>query len=303
MRRIIETPSVTWVDIQNPTKEDLQYLKDRFNFHPLVLEELIPPIWRTKVEVFQDYLFLVLHYPVYNKGLRETRPQELDIIATRNAIVTSHYHSILPIKYLFDRCNLYPETRENYMNKGSGYLLFQVLNEFWESSLTKLPRINRKLDQIEGAIFQGQQSQMLEEISFTKADIIDFLRIIVPQGDIFDSLKNEGTKFFGQEMDPYFSHLVGHWSQVKNDLQSYKDTVRALEETNNSLLAHKTNEIVRVLTLFSVIVLPTMLIANIFGQNLDHPLINNPNSFWIVLGIMILGTASVIAFFKKKRWM
>ncbi|MDP4007555.1 MAG: CorA family divalent cation transporter, partial [bacterium] len=101
----------------------------------------------------------------------------------------------------------------------------------------------------------------------------------------------------------YFSHLIGHWSQVKNDLQSYKDTVRALEETNNSLLAHKTNEIVRVLTIFSVIVLPAMLIANIFGQNLDHPFVNNPYSFWIVAGVMIIGTAAVIGFFKKRGWM
>src|SRR3989344_2887945 len=149
MRRIIETPTVTWVDMQNPTKDDLQYL-------------------------------------MYNKGLRETRPQELDIIVTKNAVVTAHYHSILPVKYLFDRCNLYPETKNEFMDKGSGQLLFNILNEFWESSLTKLPRINRKLDYIESAIFKGQQSQMLEEISFTKADIIDFLRIIVPQGDIFD---------------------------------------------------------------------------------------------------------------------
>src|SRR3989338_6753587 len=303
MRRIIETPTVTWVDMQNPTKDDLQYLKERFNFHPLVLDEIIPPILRTKVEEFPDYLFLVLHSPVYNKGLRETRPQELDIIVTKNAVVTAHYHSILPVKYLFDRCNLYPETKNEFMSKGSGQLLFNILNEFWESSLTKLPRINRKLDYIESAIFKGQQSQMLEEISFTNADIIDFLRIIVPQGDIFDSLRDEGTKFFGEEMEPYFSHLIGHWSQVKNDLQSYKDTVRALEETNNSLLAHKTNEIVRVLTIFSVIVLPAMLIANIFGQNLDHPFINNPYSFWIVAGVMIIGTAAVIGFFKKKGWM
>ncbi|MBI2113330.1 MAG: hypothetical protein HYT50_02010, partial [Candidatus Wildermuthbacteria bacterium] len=120
---------------------------------------------------------------------------------------------------------------------------------------------------------------------------------------IFDSLKKEGTKFFNTELEPYFTHLIGHWSQVKNDLISYKETIQALEDTNNSLLAYKTNEIVKVLTLFSVIVLPTMLIANIFGQNLEHPFLDSPYNFWIVLGIMLLGTTAVIAFFRKKGWM
>ncbi|MBI1984800.1 MAG: magnesium transporter CorA family protein [Candidatus Wildermuthbacteria bacterium] len=303
MYKIVQGPKTTWIDIQNPTSEDTTFLKERFAFHPLVMEELIPPIWRTKVEVFANYLFLVLHYPLYSKESRETRPQELDIIITQDTIVTSHYRSLLPLKYLFDRCNADPEARAEYMNEGAGQLLFHILNELWESNLLKLTRLNKKLDEVEDAIFKGQENQMLKEISFTKADIIDFLRIVVPQGDIFESLKTEGTKFFGQEMEPYFSHLIGHWSQVKNDLQSYKDTIRALEETNNSLLAYRTNEIVRVLTLFSVIVLPIILLSQIFGMNLNIPFVETPNNFLYIIILMLIGTAGMIFYFKKKKWM
>lgn len=303
MYRIIQGPKVTWIDIQNPGKEDIDFLREKYSFHPLVMEELIPPIWRTKVEVFPGYLFLVLHYPIYNKELRETRPQEIDILVTHDTVVTSHYRSILPIKYLFDRSNLYPEGKQEYMSDGAGHLLYYILNELWESSILKLTRINKRIDQIEEAIFKGQEAEMLKEISYSKADIIDFLRIVVPQGEIFESLSREGISFFGQELEPYFSHLMGHWSQVKNDLQSYKDTIRALEETNNSLLAFKTNEIVRILTLFSVIVLPIILLSNVFGMNLEHPLLENPYNFWLVVGAMCLGTAGVIAFFRKKGWM
>ncbi len=303
MHKIVQSDKTTWVDIQNPTREDIQFLKERFNFHTLVMEELIPPIWRTKVEVFPDYLFLVLHYPVYNKELRETRPQELDILITKDTVITSHYSSILPIKYLFDRCNLYPERKIAYMDGGAGQLLYHILNELWESSILKLTRINKKLDEIEEAIFKGQEAKMLKEISFTKADIINFLRIVVPQGEIFESLKTEGVAFFGSYIEPYLNHLIGHWSQVKNDLQSYKDTIRALEETNNSLLAHKTNEIVRILTLFSVIVLPLMILSQIFGMNVNLPFLEDPRNFWYVISLMILGTFGMAAYFKKKKWM
>lgn len=303
MYKIIEGPKTTWIDIQNPTNEDIQFLKEKYIIHPLVAEELIPPIWRTKVEVFPTYLFVVLHYPFYNKELKETRPQELDILITKDTIITSHYHSILPVKYLFDRCNSYPEGKAQYMNESTGHLLYYILNELWENSLLKLTRLNKKLDEIEQGIFKGQETQMLKEISFTKADVIDFLRIVVPQAEIFESLKTEGVTFFGQDMEPYFSHLIGHWSQVKNDLQSYKDTVRALEETNNSLLAYKTNEIVRILTLFSIIVLPIMILSQIFGMNVNLPFIQNPHNFWYVLACMLIGTTGMIIYFKKKGWM
>ena len=303
MRTIIQGPTVQWVDIHNPTKDDVQYLRENFAFHPLVLEELIPQVWRTKVEVFPTHLFVVLHFPFYNKERKETRPQELDVVVTKDAVITSHYHSFVPIKALFDKCNLYPEAKNTYMSQGAGFLLFYILNELLENSLLKINHIDEKLEHIEGEIFRGKEAEMLREISLVKTDIIDFLKIVSPQGDILESLRKRAMEFFGAELEPYFSHLLAHWNQAKNNLQTYKDTIRALEETNNSLLAHKTNQTIRILTTVSLFFLPLTLLTSIFGMNTQWlPFADSSYDFWIVFGIMCAIVLGMVLFFKNKKW-
>lgn len=303
MRRTIEGPTVTWIDIQNPVKEDIEYLRDNFAFHPLILQELIPQIWRTKVEVLPTHLFVVLHFPFSAKDVKETRPQELDIVVTKNTIVTSHYHSIIPLKSLFDKCNLYTEAKNKYMTQGAGFLLFYVLNEFLESILSKISHIDRKIEAIERGIFSGKEAEMLKEISFIKADIIDFLKIITPQGKTFESLRERGALFFNQEIEPYFSHLLGHWNQAKNELENYRDTILAFEETNNALLTHKTNQTLRILTTVSVFFLPLTLFVSLFSINTKSlPFSDHESGFWIVFGIMATLALGMIFYFKKRKW-
>jgi magnesium transporter len=304
MYKIIKGPKVTWIDIQNPTLEDIEFLKETNGFHPMVLNELIPPAWRTKVETFPSYLFFIFYYPSYSKEHKHTRPRELDVIVGKNILVTSHYNSIVPLKALFDSCNIYKEKQQEYLSKTGGDLLFSVLDTMRQSTLLKLNRIGKKLHNIEDQIFKGNERAMLQEISYVKADIINFLMIVQPQGEILESLHKAGKNFFGEDIEPYFGHLLGDWSQARNNLQTYKETIEGLEQTNNSLLTDKTNEIVKVLTMFSVIVFPLTLLAAIFGMNtLDLPLTGYRGDFWIISGIMVLGILGMIGFFKYKKWL
>ena len=303
MRQIIKGPKVTWVDIQDPSKEDIQYLKERFKFHPLVLGELIPPGHRPKVEQHKDYLFMILYYPVYNKEKKETKPRELDIIVTRDTIITSHYRSILPLKALFDGCNLYKESRKNYMSEGSGQLLFYILSGFWKTCLSKLIKIDKRINEIEKEIFKGKEKEMVLEISLVKTDVINFWRIIEHQEEILKSLVQEGEIFFGKELSPYFLDVLGTYGRTLNSLKTFKEAILALEDTNQSLLSTKINEVMRILTVFSVIVLPLTLIASIWGMNLFLPFAESPIGFWLVLGIMVVVTIFMFIYFKKKHWL
>jgi len=303
MRQIIKGPKITWVDIQDPTQDDIRYLRGKFKFHPLVLGELIPPGHRPKVEHHDEYLFMSFYYPVYSKEKRETRSRELDIIVTKDAVVTSHYRSILPLKALFDSCNLYKESRRAYMSGTTGLLLFYILSSFWKTCLTKLVQIDKRLDQIERDIFRGKEREMVKEISYVKTDIINFWRIIEPQGKILESLAAEGEKFFGKEINPYFADIQGTYSQAWNSLKTYKETILAMENTNQSLLSTKTNEIIRILTVFSVIILPLTLIASLWGMNVYLPLMENQNGFWIITAAMVLVMGFMFFYFKKKGWL
>lgn len=303
MRTIIRGPKVTWVDIQNPTKEDIQYLRKKFNFHPLVLGELIPPGHRPKVEHHNNYLFMIFYYPIYNKEKKEMKSRELDIIITKNTIITSHYRSILPLKALLDSCNLYKESRKSYMSQGPGYLLFYMLTGFWKNCLTKLEQVDKRVDEIEKEIFRGKEKEMVLEISFVKTDIIKFWRIIEPQEEILESLANEGTSFFGQALSPYFSDILGTYGRAINSIKASKETILALEDTNQSLLSTKTNEIIRILTVFSVILLPLTLISSIWGMNIILPFSKTPAGFLVILGIMTASMMFMLFYFRKKQWL
>jgi magnesium transporter len=303
MRKIIKTSKVTWIDIRDPDKEDIQYLRENFNFHPLILDELIPPGHRPKVELHEDYLFLILYYPVYSKIKRETRSRELDIIITRNTIITSHYKGIVPLRALFGSCNLYPESKAAYMSEGPGGLLFLILDGLWKSCLLKLNRIDKRLDEIEKDIFQGKEKEMVKEISLVKTDVINFWRIIDPQIETLESLPKEGIMFFGKNFAPHFADVLGSYHQTWHTLQTHKETILALEDTNQSLLSTKTNEIMKVLTIFSAIFLPLTLIASIWGMNVSLPLTNSPLGFGLIVFIMIGLLGSMLFLFRKKKWM
>jgi len=303
MRTIVKGPTVTWVDIQNPTEEDVEYLRETYGFHPLVLQGIIPPGWRTKVDKFSNYLFFFYYYPVYSKSQRHTRSTELDVIVGKDILVTSHYNSIVPLKSLLDQCNLYEEKRREYMDKTAGHLLFHVLDDMRENTFLKIDRINKKLHQIEEELFKGSERQLLQEISLVKTDIINVWGIVEPQGQVLESLRKEGPAFFGEELDPYFARLHGDWNQATNALRVYKETIEGYEGTNNSLLTDKTNEIVKLLTIFAVIVFPLSLFAGIFGMNTKYlPIVGSPNDFWIITGLMILGVSMMMVYFKFRKW-
>ncbi|MEA3295863.1 MAG: magnesium transporter CorA family protein [Patescibacteria group bacterium] len=304
MRKIIKAEKVTWIDIVNPVEKDINFLKQKFNIHSLVLEELLIPSYRPKVERYPNYLYMIFYYPIYSKEKRETKPREVDIIITKDTIITCHFRSILPIKVLFDRCNIYSDSRKRYMNQGAGHLLFYILNGLWKNCLLKLARVDKRIDEIEEKIFRGEEKEMVLEISLVKTDIINFWRIIEPQKQTLESLSEEGVLFFGKNLSHYFSDILGTFSQIWNSLQTYKEAILALENTNQSLLSAKINEIMKILTIFSVIFLPLTLIASIWGMNVDNmPFTNSSFGFWVLLVIMAVVFSFMLFYFYKKKWL
>ncbi len=305
MKTVIKEKKFTWIDIQKPTQKDINFLERKFNFHPLVLDELLNPSYRASVEHHKDYIFMVLHFPIYSREERRTTSRELNIIATKNTLITCHHETISPIKILFKDCRSYAEKRNTYMSEGIGQLLYYVLSSAWKNCLIKLEKINKKTLEIEKEIFSGKEREMVLEISLVKTDIINFRRIINPQNEILDSLLEEGLNFFGNELSPYFSDLLGIYDKISNDLESQKEVILALEDVNQSMLSTRTNEIMRILTVFSVILLPLTLISSIWGMNFPAslPFMHSPIGFWAIFLIMAIIMGGMIAYFRKKKWL
>ncbi len=302
--KIIKSERVTWVDILSPTEKDVKYIKERFFFHPFILKSIVPPFRHPRFENYGNYLFLVLHFPFFDKKTQETKPRELDILITKDTIITIHYNTILPLRELFTRLSLYENERKEFTDQGVGEVLYRLLNKFLKSFFPKLDHIDEKIDEIEEQIFQGKEKEVIKQISTLKHDLINFQRITQPQIVVFEALKETSKEFFGKEFYPYFSELFNCFLNIREVLQNHHQTLIELEQTNSNLLSTKTNEIIKILTIFTVILTPMTLIANIYGMNVSHlPFIGRDNDFWIITGLMITSLLLTFAYIKIKKWL
>ena len=300
---ILKTKTITWIEIKGPNKKDIEYLEKNFNLHPLVLKEILPPIDYPKIENFGDYLFITIFYPYFNRKTFQTIPFELDIIISKDYIITVHYKDIVPLKAIFDKCNLYEEIREEYTDEGTEELLYRIIEGIFSACFPKLSHIKQNIDGIEKLIYEGEYQKGVNQISLIKRDIIGFQRIIEPSSLVLKNLIKEAEKTFSKKVLPYFHNLKTLYEQINNILNTQFRTLSALDSTNQSLLSNKTNKIIKLLTIFSVIVFPLTLLASIFGMNTSHlPLAGSPNDFWIVVGIMFFATMTMILFFRIKKW-
>lgn len=300
MRKKITSEKITWIDIMAPTEKDLEYLERNFNLHPFVTKSVLPPIHHPRFENYEYYLFLVLHYPFFEKEIKETRGRELDLIITKDTIITIRYNNIAPLQSFFTKLNLYEKERKEFTDEGAGEVLYRLLYQLLRNSFPKLDHISEKIDSIEKEIFKEQrQKEVIEQISDLKYDLINFKRIIQPQLTVFQNLKEESGKFFGENFEPYFNELLNCFLTIKEVLDTHHRTLNELEETNANLLSIKTNKIIKVLTIFTVVIAPLTLIASIYGMNLDYaPL----RSFWPIITMMAIAALIMVTFLRGKKW-
>lgn len=306
MYKQITSEKITWIDIMTPSENDILYLKKNFNFHPFILKSILPPIHHPRFENYNDYLFLVLHYPFFDEIAKETKGRELDIIVTKNTLITIRYNNIPPLQSFFTKLNLYEKERKEFTDEGIGEVLYRLLNELLRNSFPKLDHISEKIDTIEKEIFKAQhQKEVIEEISSLKYDLINFKRIIQPQLPVFERLKEDSKSFFGAHFEPYFNELFNCFLTIKEILETHHRTLNELEETNANLLSIRTNEIMKILTIFWVVISPLTLLATIYGMNTSYLPFTNLKyyDFWIIIGLMAVLSIIILIFLKKKKWL
>ncbi|MDO8557633.1 MAG: magnesium transporter CorA family protein [bacterium] len=300
--QIIKYNNLTWVNISFPTEKDIDYLRDNFKFHELVLEELLTPTYHPKVDDFGSYLYFVIHIPVYIRAERRNVHKEIDIIVAKDMLVTVIYEDFLePFDSLFRQCQLEEDSCKKYFGGNIGHLLYYIIDGLMQSLLPQLKHMEQNIIATEDKIFGGEVHEAVEEISIVRRDILDFRRTIRPQLLVLESLIEKSQTFFGKTLKPYFIDLVGDYNRIWGLLENYKDTIDSLHDTNNSLLSYKLNTIMKVLTIFTVAALPFAIIPQILSTP-NAPFRNSPFQFWIMF-LFIGGACGILlAYLKKRKW-
>ena len=300
----IKHNNITWIDIENPSAQDVLFLKEKFNFHPLVLEELTSPSQRPRAEEFENCLYIVIHVPLYDKKKKASYPGELDMIVTKNHLITSHVEENIPVKSIIRLLKRDIQTKEKAMSKTSGFFLYFVMEKLISSCFPKIDHIDKKIDFIEKSIFDKKEKKMLKEISIVKRDVLNLRRTLKPQRSILESLLQKKYVLLENELNNYFQDLIGTNIRVWNAIENTKEVIESLEETNNSLVSHKINEVMRFIAAISLITFSLSVTTGIFSMIpfAEFYSGNNPAIFWLVLLFMGLIVTTLLFIFKRKNW-
>ena len=299
----LNAQGLTWVHVPAPDQEVATELAERFGWQPLDVEDILSKRQRPKVDDYPDYLFAVLHFPWYDSSVQRLNAAELDIVLGPDYLVTMPNVPLLPVDRLFNRCAEDEEFRNELFAKGSGRLLYEVLDDLFDYCFPILDKIAHKLDKIEDDIHEVRSEELVRDISNVKQEIISYRKIIKPQRSTLRVLERYVERFLPESLELYFDDIVDATERIWDLLDNYKEVVEALEDTNESLIAHRHNDVLRVLTVFSVILLPLTLIASVFGMNVVYPGEGTHAAFWAIIAVMVLTIFAMLGFFRWKRWL
>jgi magnesium transporter len=298
-----EVGGLRWINIEQPGPVDRAWLQEHFDFHPLDYEDVASRNQRPKIDEYDEYLFIVLHFPVYDKAVGRLNTAELDVFVGPDFLITLPNRPIPPVAYLFDRCRSSEEMREQLLSNGPGYLLYKIVDDSVDYCFPMLRKIGNKLEQIEEDIFAGRSEELVRDISNVKQEIINFRKIIRPQRSTLRDFERTKQRYMADSLDVYFDDIVDASERIWDMLENYKEVVEALEETNESLISHRVNDVLRVLTSISVMVLPLTLLASLWGMNVGVPGEGSDAAFWVVIGAMVVLLGGMLGYFRRRGWL
>ncbi len=291
----------TWIDIEEPDSKDIEFLRNKYKFHHLALEDCLSSIQRPKIDTYNEYLFLVFHLPRHHKIRHRTLPQEVDIFIGKNFIITLHQKGIKPIDQIFQQVD---GGSNDLRTENPSMLLYEILDRSFDFCFPMLDKISDKLDYLEDELYHDGSRENLEKIAILERDIINFRRIINPQRHIVRDIESMKSSYLDKEIDIYFGDIADKIERIWDLLNNYKEVSEVLQHTSESILTHKLNEIIKILTIISVIMLPLTVITGFYGMNVvGLPLANHKLASEFIIGILTVVILVMLLYFNRKKWL
>jgi len=256
----------------------------------------------------QKYVFAVFLFPVFNRQTREILPAEINIFISRNYLITINRDDLPVFSDFFNLFTFSSDLRNNYSDKSPEKLLYELLNKIFLYCFPMIDHLSADCDRIEKAIFSGHEKHMVSEILIIRRNITDFRKITQVHKNVLKkaiSTFKKSPYFVMKKTDIYFESLVDYTKEIWDNLENLKERIEALQQSNESQISYKLSEIMKILTIISVITFPVTLIATIFGMNTVEamPFISQHNGFWYVISLMTSIAVIMLAIFKKKGWL
>ncbi len=311
-KNLIKVWDITWTHLFAPSHEEIEKLSQLFDFHEIIEEDLLETNIQDKVDTYDDYVFLVLHFPKYRPSLQRYILNEFKIILGNNFIISISSHSSSHIRRLMEQYQKESEQIEDdeEYKISTYYILYLIIDSMYEKTITLLQKNNKDILEMEEKLFAGKglSKDLLEKMMIKKRNINFLKYIFIPQAEILEEAKNILVEFFDndpesqEEIEVHFEDLEYKLDKVQNQIKILASHIDSLTEVYNSLMNIQINTIITILTIFTAIVGIHTLIAGWYGMNVPLPGQNNPFAFWFILASTIIITLGMIILFRIKKW-
>jgi magnesium transporter len=302
MIETIKIGRLKWINISSPSEEDLTTIENTYHFHPLDIEDCRQFNQRSKIDIYDDYYFIILHFPVLDRQNRFIKTREVKIFWGEDFIITigkSHF----VVDKLFEEALEQDKRGEDFEVGTSDALLYVILERLMNESVYLLRKVGLELELINRELFSGRAEKTIERLSVTRKNIILLNTMFKPQLRVMNNFESGVVKGFADNMEDYWGNILDYYNRMWDMTEDYGELIEGLSTTFDSMQTNKTNQIMKILTLISSIVLPLTFLTGLYGMNILLPLQHQGNAFWILLGFMVLLGGGMLLYFRSKKWM
>jgi magnesium transporter len=291
-----------WVSLEQPSETEIQtILADTFHFHPLAIEDCLSDGYQApKVDIFGQYLFIIVHALRPDFPLDHMDTMELNCFLGSNYLVTSFRgQPMSPVRAVWERL----ERDERPVEHGADFLCYTVLDQLVDEYMPLLDLMDEEVDQLEDEVLVRPRPAVLERILSLKHSILTLRRIIAPQREVMNRLSRDDLLQIQEQHRIYFRDIYDHLVRIHDLSESIRDVVTGTLDTYLSATSNRLNEVMKALTIVSTIFLPLSFVAGVYGMNFDYlPELHWRYGYLLVWGVFILVVAGMLWYFRRRGW-
>jgi len=295
--------NLVWLDLENPSDNEVREIIDRFNVAKEIGDDILSPTPLSTMQIYNDHFYVVAHFPALRYAHTIETKQEVDFIVGQNFIITVRYDVVDPLHKFAKLFDIDTILHKNNFDDHASSIFFYMFNRLYTGLKEELEAIIDDLITVERHIFRGHEKKNVHTLSQISLNLITFEEVLSQHKNILETLFAQKDKIFTGQFRHYIHSLNKQYHTLRERAQTTRTLLDELRQTNDSILSSKQNDIVQTLTVLTMVVTPTTLIASIFGMNTKiMPLILHPYGFWIIIIVMLCINIISLMIFKRKNW-
>lgn len=296
------TESVSWINVNGLRHvKEIEKIGKQYGLHPLVLEDIVNTTQRPKIDEYEDYIFIVLKMLYYDEEERIINEQ-VSLILGKNYVLSFQESEGDVFDPIRDRLR---QSKGRIRTSKSDYLMYALIDAVVDHYFSIIETLGNKVEDLETDLFSGEAKETISsEVQQLKREILRVRRAISPLREVINRVEKMENALIHQQTITYYRDVYDHLVQVSENIDIYREMIWSLMDMYMTSISNKMNEVMKVLTIMSTIFIPLTFIAGIYGMNFEHmPELDYKNSYFILLGVMVLIFMLMVFYFKKKKWL